>query len=161
VEDMRGGRTLPNTRKEQPESTDTDSAELAKRIGMRIKIARIKAGLKQKDLAEKVGLHRMSISAIESGRRGTTVAQLVEFAKVLGVPVSYFFTGAEDETGKTDDDTAELEKLLAVLMQRDAEAVANLRSVMESWDKLSPADKKFIINTISYALKSVKDRMEE
>jgi len=152
---------LPNTRKEQPESTDTDSAELAKRIGMRIKIARIKAGLKQKDLAEKVGLHRMSISAIESGRRGTTVAQLVEFAKVLGVPVSYFFTGAEDETGKTDDDTAELEKLLAVLMQRDAEAVANLRSVMESWDKLSPADKKFIINTISYALKSVKDRMEE
>jgi len=158
---MRGGRTLPNTRKEQPESTDTDSAELAKRIGMRIKIARIKAGLKQKDLAEKVGLHRMSISAIESGRRGTTVAQLVEFAKVLGVPVSYFFTGAEDETGKTDDDTAELEKLLAVLMQRDAEAVANLRSVMESWDKLSPADKKFIINTISYALKSVKDRMEE
>jgi len=156
---MRGGRTLPNTRKEQPESTDTDSAELAKRIGMRIKIARIKAGLKQKDLAEKVGLHRMSISAIESGRRGTTVAQLVEFAKVLGVPVSYFFTGAEDETGKTDDDTAELEKLLAVLMQRDAEAVANLRSVMESWDKLSPADKKFIINTISYALKSVKERM--
>lgn len=35
------------------------------------------------------------------------------------------------------------------------------RSVMESWDKLSPADKKFIINTISYALKSVKERMNE
>jgi len=57
--------------------------------------------------------------------------------------------------------TAELEKLLAILMERDAEAVANLRSVMESWDKLSPADKKFIINTISYALKSVKERMNE
>jgi len=153
---------LPNTkRKEQPGSPDTDSVELAKRVGMRIKIARIKAGMKQKDLAEKVGLHRMSISAIESGRRGTSMAQLVEFAKVLGVPVSYFFTGAEDETGKTDDDTAELEKLLAILMERDAEAVANLRSVMESWDKLSPADKKFVINTISYALKSASDRLNQ
>ncbi|WP_213698084.1 helix-turn-helix domain-containing protein [Acetomicrobium sp.] len=152
---------MPNKRKEQPESTDIDSAELAKRIGTRIKIARIKAGLKQKDLAEKVGLHRMSISAIESGRRGTSMAQLVEFSRVLGVPVSYFFTGAENETGETDEYTAELEKLLAILMERDAEAVANLRSVMESWDKLSPADKRFIINTISYALKSVRERMEE
>ncbi len=141
------------------DSEGKDETKLAKRIGIRIKLARIKAGMMQKDLAEKVGMHPMSLSAIESGRRGTSVAQLVEFAQVLGVPVSYFFTGAENKTGETDNETAELEKLIAILMERDAEAVANLRSVMESWDKLSPADKKFIINTISYALKSVKERM--
>lgn len=141
------------------DSEGKDETKLAKRIGIRIKLARIKAGMMQKDLAEKVGMHPMSLSAIESGRRGTSVAQLVEFARVLGVPVSYFFTGAENETGETDNETAELEKLIAILMERDAEAVANLRSVMEGWDKLSPADKKFIINTISYALKSVKERM--
>lgn len=91
-----------------------------------------------------------------------SVPQLLALAEALNVPVSYFLTGAEEEMSKEADEyTAELEKLLAILMERDAEAVANLRSVMESWDKLSPADKKFIINTISYALKSVKERMNE
>jgi len=144
------------------DSEGKDEAQLAKRIGLRIKLARIKAGMLQKDLAKKVGMHPMSLSAIEGGRRSTTVAQLLALAKALDVPVSYFMTGAEEEMSQEADEyTAELEKLLAILMERNAEAVANLRSVMESWDKLSPADKKFIINTISYALKSVKDRMEE
>ena len=149
-------------KKKKGKEEERGGTELAKRIGLRIKIARLKAGMLQKDLAEKVGFHRMSISAIESGRRYTTIPQLVAFAEALNVPVSYFLTGAEEEMSKEADEyTAELEKLLAILMERDAEAVANLRSVMESWDKLSPADKKFIINTISYALKSVKERMEE
>ena len=143
-------------------SEGKDEAQLAKRIGIRIKLARIKAGMMQKDLAEKVGMHPMSLSAIEGGRRGVSVPQLFALAEALNVPVSYFLTGAEEEMSKEADEyTAELEKLLAILMERDAEAVANLRSVMESWDKLSPADKKFIINTISYALKSVKERMNE
>lgn len=148
-------------KKKKGKEEERGGTELAKRIGLRIKIARLKAGMLQKDLAEKVGFHRMSISAIESGRRFTTIPQLVAFAKALNVPVSYFLTGAEEEmTEAADEYTAEMEKLLAVLMERDAEAVANLRSVMENWDKLPPADKKFIINTISFALKSVKDRLE-
>lgn len=148
-------------KKKKGKEEERGGTELAKRIGLRIKIARLKAGMLQKDLAEKVGFHRMSISAIESGRRYTTIPQLVAFAEALNVPVSYFLTGAEEAFSEaTDEYTAELEKLLAVLMERDAEAVANLRSVMENWDRLSLDDKKFIINTISFALKSVKDRLE-
>ena len=148
-------------KKKKGKEEERGGTELAKRIGLRIKIARLKAGMLQKDLAEKVGFHRMSISAIESGRRFTTIPQLVAFAEALNVPVSYFLTGAEEALSEaTDEYTAELEKLLAVLMERDAEAVANLRSVMENWDRLSLDDKKFIINTISFALKSVKDRLE-
>ena len=99
--------------KKKEDKEEHEGMELAKRIGLRIKIARLKAGMLQKDLAEKVGFHRMSISAIESGRRFTTIPQLVAFAKALNVPVSYFLTGAEEEmTEAADEYTAEMEKAL-------------------------------------------------
>ncbi|HPP38410.1 MAG TPA: helix-turn-helix transcriptional regulator [Thermosynergistes sp.] len=129
---------------------------LEKEIGLRIKLARIRAGLKQKELAEMVGMHPMSISQIESGRRSTTIAQLLEIAKALGVPIVQILGGAGE-----DELSLELEKLLAILAERDSEIITNLRGVIENWERLSDADKKFMINTISYAISTVKERAEQ
>jgi transcriptional regulator with XRE-family HTH domain len=135
---------------------EKEKKSLEKEIGLRIKLARIRAGLKQKELAEMVGMHPMSISQIESGRRSTTIAQLLEIAKALSVPIVQILGGAGE-----DELSLELEKLLAILAERDSEIITNLRGVIENWERLSDADKKFMINTISYAIGTVKERADQ
>lgn len=135
--------------------SEKEKKSLDKEIGLRIKLARIRAGLKQKELAEMVGMHPMSISQIESGRRSTTIAQLLEIAKALNVPIVQILGGAGE-----DELSLELERLLAILAERDSEIITNLRGVIENWDRLPDADKRFMINTISYAISTVKERVE-
>lgn len=59
-----------------------------------------------------------------------------------------------------DELSLELERLLAILAERDSEIITNLRGVIENWDRLPDADKRFMINTISYAISTVKERIE-
>jgi transcriptional regulator with XRE-family HTH domain len=136
--------------------SEKEKKSLDKEIGLRIKLARIRAGLKQKELAEMVGMHPMSISQIESGRRSTTIAQLLEIAKALNVPIVQILGGAGE-----DELSLELERLLAILAERDSQIITNLRGVIENWDRLPDADKRFMINTISYAISTVKERAEQ
>jgi len=136
--------------------SEKEKKSLEKEIGLRIKLARIRAGLKQKELAEMVGMHPMSISQIESGRRSTTIAQLLEIAKALNVPIVQILGGAGE-----DELSLELERLLAILAERDSQIISNLGGVIENWDKLPDADKRFMINTISYAISTVKERAEQ
>jgi transcriptional regulator with XRE-family HTH domain len=135
---------------------EKEKKSLENEIGLRIKLARIRAGLKQKELAEMVGMHPMSISQIESGRRSTTIAQLLEIAKALNVPIVQILGGAGE-----DELSLELERLLAILAERDSQIITNLRGVIENWDRLPDADKRFMINTISYAISTVKERAEQ
>ena len=65
-------------------------------IGDRIKQARIKAGLSQKQLSVKLELMavytcRGSISRIENGRRAVTDIEIDAISKVLNVSLDYLF----------------------------------------------------------------------
>jgi transcriptional regulator with XRE-family HTH domain len=54
-------------------------------FGVRLKKARERASLTQKELAERVELPRTSITNIEHGRQRIALHQLVQFAAALGV----------------------------------------------------------------------------
>ncbi len=59
-------------------------------IGDRIKEARIKKGLSQTELAEKLGYKsRSSVNKIETGGRDIPKCQIVKIAEILDVPPSY------------------------------------------------------------------------
>jgi len=73
----------------------------------------------------------------------------------LDVPIVQILGGAGE-----DELSLELERLLAILAERDSEIITNLRGVIENWDRLPDADKRFMINTISYAISTVKERIE-
>lgn len=65
-------------------------------IGGRIKEARIRAGLTQKQLSEKLELLavytcRGSVSRIENGRRAITDIEIDAISKVLNVSLDYLF----------------------------------------------------------------------
>ena len=53
-------------------------------FGKKLKGARGKAGLTQKELADRVGLPRTSVTNIEHGRQRIALHQLFQFASALG-----------------------------------------------------------------------------
>jgi transcriptional regulator with XRE-family HTH domain len=54
-------------------------------IGRRLRAIRLERGLSQNELAEQLGITQPNISAVEIGRRGLTIQQLVKLCRVLHV----------------------------------------------------------------------------
>lgn len=78
-------------------------------IRSRIKQAREEMGLSQRDMAKLYGTSQSKISDLERGRVQITALQIIEFAKMLNKPISYFFPS------DISKDTAPLEaKLLDI-----------------------------------------------
>ncbi|UCH95113.1 MAG: helix-turn-helix transcriptional regulator [Candidatus Aminicenantes bacterium] len=69
-----------------------------KQVGLRIKMLRVKKGLTQEDLGEKLGLDRGTISKIERCENAPTAKTLVAIREILGVSIDWILTG-EDYPG--------------------------------------------------------------
>lgn len=61
-----------------------------KKIGKRIKEARLNKGLTQQELADKCGFTKSLLSKIENGQTGSAVATLSKIANHLETPLSWF-----------------------------------------------------------------------
>lgn len=59
-------------------------------FGKRLREVRKNQGLTQKQLADKLGLTKTSISCYESGTRTPTLDTLIDLANELGIELSYF-----------------------------------------------------------------------
>jgi len=62
----------------------------AKKLGKKIKIARIELDLTQTQLAQKINAKQKSISRYETGVSVPSIQTLVKIAKVLKKPAGYF-----------------------------------------------------------------------
>ena len=62
----------------------------AKKLGKKIKVARVELDLNQSQLAEKIGAKQKSISRYENGLSVPTIETLIKIAKVLKKPAGYF-----------------------------------------------------------------------
>ncbi len=62
-----------------------------KNVGNNIKALRTDLGLTQAQLAELVGVARVSIISIENGRFIPTIETALQISKTLGVPVEQIF----------------------------------------------------------------------
>jgi len=61
-----------------------------KKLGKKIKIARIELDLNQTDLAKKIGAKQKSISRYETGLSIPSIETLLKISKVLKKPAGYF-----------------------------------------------------------------------
>lgn len=66
-------------------------------IGSRLQVMRASNGLTQKSLGDSVGISFQQIQKYEHGNNRISASMLWQFSQVLGVRVSDFFTGLEDE----------------------------------------------------------------
>ena len=69
--------------------------ESKKRLGERIRKARLEIGMKQGVLAENQGLTQAVVSNVENGVSTIDVPDLPKWAEALGKPLMYFFSGEE------------------------------------------------------------------
>ena len=63
----------------------------------RLKVARAEMDLTQEELAQRVGVSRQSINAIESGRYVPSTVLALKMAQVFGKPVEEIFFLEENE----------------------------------------------------------------
>jgi transcriptional regulator with XRE-family HTH domain len=101
-----------------------------KRLGFVLKNLRVSRGWSQADMAEeleRIGwpMHQTNVSKIESGKHLLRVADIVAFAKALGIPAAaLFFIPADDEPR----DVRELREQLQDAEQMTAKSETALRS---------------------------------
>lgn len=65
-------------------------------LGVRIRQAREQRGLSQDDLAAEIHRDQRAISEMESGKRRITATELPTIARILNVPLMYFYEGMLD-----------------------------------------------------------------
>ena len=64
----------------------THETEALARLGQTVKLARLRRNLTQADLAERMGVARPSVVALEAGKPGVAVGILLKAMSVLGYP---------------------------------------------------------------------------
>lgn len=94
-------------------------------LGRRVKSARRRAGIRQADLAKKLGISYQYMSMIETGKRKLSLGMLVSLANELGVTTEYLLNGYKSmgiEAGDQDEEFLSL------------------------WQSLNPSEKAFTIS---------------
>lgn len=64
-------------------------------LGDRIRFARERVGISQDELAVRLGRDQRTISQYENGKRKVLITDLPVLARILRVPVSFFFEGED------------------------------------------------------------------
>jgi transcriptional regulator with XRE-family HTH domain len=74
-------------------------------VGLRIRTARLAAGLSQERLGNELGVTFQQVQKYEKGSNRVGASRLSNAAKILSVPVSFFFENDErgDNSGKADN----------------------------------------------------------
>src|SRR5437764_15177347 len=76
------------------------TAAIDDHVGARIRERRIMLGLTQQQLADLIGVTYQQAHKYERGINRVSAGRLFEIARVLSVPVSYYFDGLDAEGGR-------------------------------------------------------------
>ncbi len=84
---------------------EAERDEFLDKIGDRIKQARVRAKLTQKDLAERIGASPSWVYLVEDGQQNAQIRSLRKVAEALGVSIHSLLP--DDPSGTSDYDTAQ------------------------------------------------------
>jgi transcriptional regulator with XRE-family HTH domain len=103
-------------------------------IASRLRSARKAAGLSQAQVAERLGVHRPTISEVEAGRRRVSAEELARLAEMYGAPVAWFTSGVHVEAEPEDDRLTLAIQLLKGLKDEDLNRVVEWLCRMHTQD---------------------------
>ena len=98
--------------------------DLMSQVGPRLRLARERRGLSQKEVAEQTGAYISNLSCYESGKRTPPLELFVAIARVLGVSTDYLLGLGEEYSAER-----ELREIVANLQQlppRDRQLLAGV-----------------------------------
>jgi transcriptional regulator with XRE-family HTH domain len=79
----------------------TRTQDIDRHVGGRVRERRIMLGLTQQQLADLIGVTYQQAHKYERAINRISAGRLFEIAQVLGVPVSYFFAGLEQDADRS------------------------------------------------------------
>jgi transcriptional regulator with XRE-family HTH domain len=105
--------------------------DLDRIIGQRLRDVRLSTGVSQEELAQRLGIERVSLSRYETGQRAIPFSVLLTISNVLQRPISEFVPGATStvkrrpllETTPIATEAAPIDGILATLAQHPQLAV--------------------------------------
>ena len=100
--------------------------EMAKSVGVKLMLARDKAGLSREELSEKAGVEANSIYRYETGKQIPNFPTVIRLAKGLDISVADLVP--DDFLAKTEDDPDGVVELFYQLDKQDQQAM--LRQMM-------------------------------
>jgi transcriptional regulator with XRE-family HTH domain len=99
-------------------------------VADRIREARKLAGLSQRQVAVMLGLHRPSVSEIESGNRRVTAAELAKLAGIFDVSVGWLIGDDSDDLAGNDPRIQLAARELSKLKPEDLDRLLKLLAKM-------------------------------
>lgn len=86
-------------------------------VGLAIRTRRRAIGMNQHELAARLGVTYQQVQKYERSGNRISASRLFDVARVLGVPVAYFFSGMSDAEAEVF--TAEIDNKVSRMMQLD------------------------------------------
>lgn len=120
------------TDKKTKQNRDAENPRWRKEIGLRISNAREKSGMSQNELADKLGVNRVTLTYWENGTRDIKTTDIVRLADALDVSCDYLLRGVSAESISVNDELGLSEKAVQVL-----KTVNNLKKAWKVYDKVA------------------------
>ncbi|MGA7266752.1 MAG: helix-turn-helix transcriptional regulator [Aestuariivirga sp.] len=121
-------------------------------VGSRIRMRRQFVGMSQEKLGELLGITFQQVQKYEKGSNRISASRLYYTAKILGVPVQFFFEelpGSEDRSSQ--DGTREQDTVLSSLM--NAEGIVLAKAFREA----DNSNKRKLIASVARLIAEAKD----
>lgn len=114
--------TIPNEIFVTPnENIEKDPRAVDKYVGSRVKLKRVEKGLTQSIIGDKLNLTFQQVQKYEKGVNRIGSSNLYEIAKILNVPISYFFEGYEGRVGVGRLNEGDLVDSISYCISNDSE----------------------------------------
>ena len=123
-----------------------EASDLSRYVGKKIKEFRIKKGLTQKELGDKVGVKHNTKSGYEMGRVSPEQDSLFALSRALEVRIDDFFPAPEDNSLES------LESILKGNENLDVEQIEFLRKLIRQAEALDGQDRSTYFNNIQLAV---------
>ncbi|MGE0007256.1 MAG: helix-turn-helix domain-containing protein [Parvibaculaceae bacterium] len=124
--------------------TKRDPNFVDRHVGNRVRMRRLLVGMSQEKLGELLGITFQQVQKYEKGSNRVSASRLYQIARVLGVPVQYFYDELKEEdapSGLAESEGADA--IAGALQSPDGVQIARIFS-----ETTDPDKRKLILNAV-------------
>lgn len=127
----------------------SDSHPVDVYVGKRLRLKRTLQGLSQEAIGNAIGVTFQQIQKYERGINRMGASRLFDFARALGVPVSYFFEGYNEDSGNAQNAYGMAEGASPAFQGADPMSNRETVDLMRAYYRIkSPTQRKRVLDLI-------------
>ncbi|WP_119272312.1 helix-turn-helix domain-containing protein [Taklimakanibacter deserti] len=124
--------------------TKRDPNFVDRHVGNRVRMRRLLVGMSQEKLGELLGITFQQVQKYEKGSNRVSASRLYQIARVLGVPVQFFYDELKEDDGPSGFAESEgADAIAGALQSPDGVQIARIFS-----ETTDPDKRKLILNAV-------------